>query len=169
MDDRHPSRPTWSVAQGAQSGVDDVPLLKNTALVIAILTRVPQRVKLEGLSGFRIRADAITFDSSEPHYGGKAEVAKATLKRGGGSDEQQVAVKKIRHYDDISERKFVNEFVHEVDIMARLSHENIVRVIGFVEDLEEGKAWIILSWEPNGNVSEFLATGEWEIPERISL
>ncbi|KIO18889.1 hypothetical protein M407DRAFT_31446 [Tulasnella calospora MUT 4182] len=53
--------------------------------------------------------------------------------------------------------------------MAGLSHENIIKLIGFVEDLQEGKAWIVLSWEPNGNVSEFLATGEWEIPERISL
>ncbi|KIO28401.1 hypothetical protein M407DRAFT_44005, partial [Tulasnella calospora MUT 4182] len=50
-----------------------------------------------------------------------------------------------------------------------LSHENVVRLIGFVEQLEQGEAWIVLSWEPNGNVSEFLATGEWEIPERISL
>ena len=53
--------------------------------------------------------------------------------------------------------------------MAGLSHENIVELVGFVEDLEDGKAWIVLSWEPNGNVSEFLATGRWEIPERVSL
>ncbi|KIO17619.1 hypothetical protein M407DRAFT_32694, partial [Tulasnella calospora MUT 4182] len=35
--------------------------------------------------------------------------------------------------------------------------------------LENGIAWVILSWVPNGNVSEFLATGDWEIPERVSL
>ncbi|KIO23994.1 hypothetical protein M407DRAFT_47576, partial [Tulasnella calospora MUT 4182] len=60
-------------------------------------------------------------------------------------------------------------FVHEVEVMARFKHKNIVRLIGFVEDLENGTAWIVLSWEPNGNVGEFLATGDWEIPERISL
>lgn len=54
-------------------------------------------------------------------------------------------------------------------MMAGLSHENIVRLVGFLEDLENGTAWIVMSWEPNGNVSEFLATGKWEIPERISL
>lgn len=53
--------------------------------------------------------------------------------------------------------------------MAGLSHENIVRFIGFVEDLKNEEAWIILSWEPNGNVREFLASGDWEIPERLSL
>ncbi|KIO18019.1 hypothetical protein M407DRAFT_32314 [Tulasnella calospora MUT 4182] len=126
--------------------------------------------RLNRLSGFRIHTDAILFTSSKPHgSGGNAEVVKATYKRGNGSDQQQVAVKKLRYYSEINKRKFGNELVHEVDIMARLSHENIVRLIGFVEDVREGKAWIVLSWEPNGNVSEFLATGEWEIPERISL
>ncbi|KIO20230.1 hypothetical protein M407DRAFT_81831, partial [Tulasnella calospora MUT 4182] len=57
----------------------------------------------------------------------------------------------------------------EAEVMARLSHENIIRLIGFVEDLHNGKAWFVLPWEANGNVSEFLATGEWEIPERVSL
>ncbi|KAG8930010.1 hypothetical protein FRC01_003403 [Tulasnella sp. 417] len=129
-----------------------------------------RRVRLDRLSYFRIHTDAIYFLSSEPHgCGGKAEVVKATLKQGDGGHEQQVAVKKLRYYDDINERNFSNEFVHEVDVMARLSHENIVKLIGFMEDLEAGKAWIILSWEPNGNVREFLATGEWEIPERVSL
>ncbi|KIO23967.1 hypothetical protein M407DRAFT_50287, partial [Tulasnella calospora MUT 4182] len=60
-------------------------------------------------------------------------------------------------------------FVHEVEVMAGLSHENIVRLVGFVEDFENGTAWIVLSWEPNGNVSEFLANGNCEIPERIFL
>lgn len=54
-------------------------------------------------------------------------------------------------------------------MLAALSHENIVQLIGFVENLKHDKAWIVLSWEPNGNVREFLASGEWEIPERLSL
>ncbi|KIO18585.1 hypothetical protein M407DRAFT_31776, partial [Tulasnella calospora MUT 4182] len=128
------------------------------------------KVKLDRLSGLRFHTDTINFTSSEPHKcGGKAEVVKATFKRGEGSAEQQVAVKRLRYYDDIDEQKFGNEFVHEVDVMARLSHKNIAKLIGFVEDLKEGKAWIVMSWESNGNVSEFLATGEWEIPERIAL
>lgn len=35
--------------------------------------------------------------------------------------------------------------------------------------MENDKAWVILPWESNGNVREFLASGEWEIPERVSL
>lgn len=103
--------------------------------------------------------------------------SKSNIERGDGSDEQQVAVKKLRYYDVIDGRKFGNVGtmvfrlcwlfttflhlgIHEVDVIARLSHKNISKVIGFVEDLEEGKAWIILLWEPNGNISEFLAAGE---------
>ncbi|KIO18021.1 hypothetical protein M407DRAFT_32316 [Tulasnella calospora MUT 4182] len=126
--------------------------------------------RLDRLSDFRIHTDTIVFTSSKPHgSGGKAEVVKATYKRKYWSDKQEIAVKKLRYYHDVNQRKFGNEFVHEVDIMAHLSHENIIKLIGFVEDLQEGKAWMVLSWEPNGNVSEFLATGEWEIPERLSL
>ncbi|KAG8910387.1 hypothetical protein FRC01_006364, partial [Tulasnella sp. 417] len=151
-------------AQGIQIEGEDETELKMSSM------RAAQSVRLDRLSHLRIPTDAIYISSSEPHgYGGKAEVVKATLKQADGSDEQQVAVKKLRYYDDINGRKFGNEFVHELDMTARLSHKNLVQLIGFVEDLEAGKAWIVLSWEPNGNVREFLATGEWEIPERVSL
>lgn len=53
--------------------------------------------------------------------------------------------------------------------MAGSSHKHINRLIGFVEDTNDGKAWIVLSLEPNGNVREFLGKGRWEIAERISL
>lgn len=53
--------------------------------------------------------------------------------------------------------------------MAALFHPNVVDLYGFVEDMEKGDAWILLRWEPNGNVREFLHSGDWEIPERISL
>ena len=37
-------------------------------------------------------------------------------------------------------------FAHEVRLMARLSHPNIVRFVGFVEDMEKGDAWIVIPW-----------------------
>ncbi|KIO18746.1 hypothetical protein M407DRAFT_31580, partial [Tulasnella calospora MUT 4182] len=128
------------------------------------------RQRLAGVSSFRIEATAILFTSTDSHKsGGKADVAQATYRRGNGGDDQVVAVKKVRYHRDMKKKKFENEFVHEVEVMAGLSHENIVRLVGFVEDFENGTAWIVLSWEPNGNVSEFLANGNCEIPERVSL
>ncbi|KAG8899497.1 hypothetical protein FRC01_010492, partial [Tulasnella sp. 417] len=137
----------------------------------AALENTDARFTLDHLSRFRIQADTINFNSTQPHaLGGKAKVIKAALKRG-KSDEQEVAVKKLQYHNETNKEKFSNEFVREVDVMAQLSHDNIVKLIGFVEELHEGdwKAWIIMAWEPNGNVSEFLATGDWEIPERVSL
>lgn len=53
--------------------------------------------------------------------------------------------------------------------MKSLSHPNIIKVVGFVEDMGKGHAWMILPWEGNGNVREFLQSGEWDIPEQMSL
>ncbi|KAG8930655.1 hypothetical protein FRC00_001036 [Tulasnella sp. 408] len=60
-------------------------------------------------------------------------------------------------------------FVHELSLMATLSHPNVIKLIGFVEDMQQGDAWIVVPLEENGNVQEFLQRGEWDIPERISL
>ena len=60
-------------------------------------------------------------------------------------------------------------FVNEIGLMAPLSHPNIIAFVGVVEEMQKGDAWIILPWEANGNVREFLQSGEWDIPERISL
>lgn len=59
--------------------------------------------------------------------------------------------------------------MHEVEVLASLLHGNIIRLIGFAEELESGEACIVLSWETNGDLRKFLARGSWEIPERISL
>ncbi|KIO26028.1 hypothetical protein M407DRAFT_49644, partial [Tulasnella calospora MUT 4182] len=57
----------------------------------------------------------------------------------------------------------------EVSLLNDLSHPNVVKVIGFVEDPKNGIAWIILPWERNGNLREFVASAAWEFPERLSL
>ncbi|KAG9026100.1 hypothetical protein FS837_004742, partial [Tulasnella sp. UAMH 9824] len=81
------------------------------------------------------------------------------------------AIKKLNWgHDDAEESvKFFKSFVNELSLMAELSHPNIIKLIGFVEDMETYDAWIILPWEANGNVRQFLQSGEWDIPERMSL
>ncbi|KAG8984224.1 hypothetical protein FRB90_005474, partial [Tulasnella sp. 427] len=94
------------------------------------------------------------------------KVVRTTFKKLGWSRERDVAVKILRHGNMNDKKK---EFLREVEILSKLSHEHIISMIGFVEDFEQDKAWIVMPWEPNGNVREFLASGKWEIPERISL
>lgn len=60
-------------------------------------------------------------------------------------------------------------FIRELKVLRKVSHPHVVKFIGFVEDFANGKAWIVFPWESHGNVREFLKTGHWEIPERISL
>ncbi|KAG9040588.1 hypothetical protein FS837_000422 [Tulasnella sp. UAMH 9824] len=86
-------------------------------------------------------------------------------------DERKVAVKKLAWPRDDAERsnKFFKSFVNELSLMASLAHPNIIKFLGFVEDEKKGDAWIILPWEENGNVRQFLQYGEWDIPERVSL
>lgn len=50
-----------------------------------------------------------------------------------------------------------------------MRHANIVKPYGFIENTAEDVAWIILPWQANGNVREFIRSGNWEIPERLSL
>ncbi|KAG9020681.1 hypothetical protein FS837_007967, partial [Tulasnella sp. UAMH 9824] len=123
---------------------------------------------LSSLSEYRILETEIESTGETTGSGGRADVVRANFKRNEG---EQVAVKKTRytHAHSTKNEKLSKEFVHEVKLLARLSHENIVRLVGFVEDLKHQKAWIVLSWASNGNVREFLASGKWEIPERISL
>ncbi|KIO19028.1 hypothetical protein M407DRAFT_83309, partial [Tulasnella calospora MUT 4182] len=60
-------------------------------------------------------------------------------------------------------------FVNELRLLDKLSHPNIAKIIGFVEDVEKSIAWLVFPWEDNGNLREFLRSATWEIPERVSL
>ncbi|KIO26352.1 hypothetical protein M407DRAFT_24317 [Tulasnella calospora MUT 4182] len=128
-----------------------------------------QEERLDRLSKYRIPHTAIGEPEKSCGRGGKAEVVQASFRRSEGGLPELVAVKKLLCGDTTDREVFSKEFVHEVEMLARLSHKNIIRLIGFVEDLQHDKAWIALSWEPNGNVRDFLASGKWEIPEHVSL
>lgn len=55
--------------------------------------------------------------------------------------------------------------------MAKLSHRNIIRLEAFVEDAEKDMFWLVLPWEANGNLREFILFEDYklEVPELSSL
>ncbi|KAG9030402.1 hypothetical protein FS837_003283 [Tulasnella sp. UAMH 9824] len=110
--------------------------------------------RLSRLSDYRIRETEIESIGNPTGKGGKADVVRAKFKRKKGARGKRVAVKKLRCGDSADEEKFSKEFVHEVELLARLSHKNIIKLVGFVEDFKHQKAWIVLDWEPNGNVKD---------------
>ncbi|KAG9043579.1 hypothetical protein FS837_009380, partial [Tulasnella sp. UAMH 9824] len=107
--------------------------------------------RLSRLSEYRVLETDIESVTELSGTGGKGDVVWAYFKRQNEAWGERVAAKKLRCTDTTDEEKFSKEFVHEVEMLAGLSHKNIVRLVGFVEDLKHQKAWIVLSWEPNGN------------------
>ncbi|KIO17802.1 hypothetical protein M407DRAFT_32524 [Tulasnella calospora MUT 4182] len=134
-----------------------------------------ERDLLATLSRMRISTTEIEFIGNGYQAAGTyANVAVATLVRvadKGNDSGKRVAVKMFRFImrEDMTEEKFLRIFVNELRLLDKLSHPNIAKIIGFVEDVEKSIAWLIFPWEDNGNLREFLRSGTWEIPERVSL
>ncbi|KIO33001.1 hypothetical protein M407DRAFT_18158 [Tulasnella calospora MUT 4182] len=131
---------------------------------------------LSGMSSYRIDPSRVKIPDGKPHAkGGQGTIVIGTVvppaEFGTWLTEIKVAVKKFEWDQEDLEisTKFFKSFAHELSVMATLSHPNVVKLIGFVEDIEKGDAWIIVPLEVNGNVRQFLKSGHWDIPERISL
>ncbi|KAG8917019.1 hypothetical protein FRC01_002717 [Tulasnella sp. 417] len=88
---------------------------------------------------------------------------------GGDTSERwkAVAVKKMKISDNLA--RVLGLALREAEFLVGLSHENIVSFEGFVEDISEGMVWLLFPWQDNGNLRTFIASADWEIPERISL
>ncbi|KAG8907279.1 hypothetical protein FRC01_007742, partial [Tulasnella sp. 417] len=148
-------------------------------------SREPKRLRLclravtEALTKWRMQAEDLVFpdDLQDRKGGGTADIAKATISslrsihpdgQSSGAVED-VAVKKFRFGGDVDKRAQVASFANELCLLSELKHNNVVQLIGFVENVEEGVAWILLGWEDNGNLREFIHSQDWVIPERVSL
>ncbi|KIO17386.1 hypothetical protein M407DRAFT_32944 [Tulasnella calospora MUT 4182] len=140
----------------------------------------PRRTKpsalylLEKLNRRRLEVTRINFTASGTQAGkgshGEVVVATLTLDDGTSSESaNQVAVKKFLFGDNVDEEKFLRTFANELHVLNGLDHPNIIKLVGFVEDVKKRIAWLVFPWEANGNVREFLLSGKWELPERVSL
>ncbi|KIO21298.1 hypothetical protein M407DRAFT_29074 [Tulasnella calospora MUT 4182] len=121
--------------------------------------RISPRKLLRSLGHLRIdRARIKPIQSKALDQGGTADVEAATLAPAQSSSSSNT--------DDI---EYFAPFAHEVNLLNDLSHENVVKITGFVEDVEHGVAWMVFAWEKNGNLREFNQSTNWELPERVSL
>ncbi|KIO29009.1 hypothetical protein M407DRAFT_21908 [Tulasnella calospora MUT 4182] len=59
--------------------------------------------------------------------------------------------------------------LREAEFLVKLSHRNIIKLEGFVEDVSKNVIWLVFPWEDKGTLKDFVALHDWEIPERISL
>ncbi|KIO33045.1 hypothetical protein M407DRAFT_18193 [Tulasnella calospora MUT 4182] len=135
----------------------------------------PRKV-LESLSHLRIDGARIKpIEGQSPKAGRTAEVEAAILASAQESDSSEsnekeyVAVKKLRFDGDTDDDRTLAPLADEVNLLNDLSHENVVRILGFVEDAGQGVAWMVFAWEQNGNLREFIRSEKWKLPERVSL
>ncbi|KIO32687.1 hypothetical protein M407DRAFT_18447 [Tulasnella calospora MUT 4182] len=78
-----------------------------------------------------------------------------------------VAVKKMKIADNLE--RVLGLAIREAEFLVELAHENIIALEGFVEDTREDIIWLVFPWGDNGNLRDFVASADWEIPERIGL
>ncbi|KIO18388.1 hypothetical protein M407DRAFT_31961 [Tulasnella calospora MUT 4182] len=138
--------------------------------------RIHPRKVLGCLSHLRIdRARIQPVEGQDTKAGGTADVEAAILAPAQSSsspksdDKDYVAIKKLRFDEDTDDDRALAPFVHEVSLLNDLSHKNVVKIFGFVEDVEQRVAWMLFVWEKNGNLREFIRSAKWELPERVSL
>ncbi|KAG9019835.1 hypothetical protein FRB90_003424 [Tulasnella sp. 427] len=138
--------------------------------------------KLDKLSKWRINREALDLVQREREFhGGSASVSLAQLIPGQIEDKKAetstqevsetarkyVAVKKFKLADDKNLERLLA--VREIEVLSDLSHANIIKLTGFVDDIAKNIVWLVFPWEENGNVRDFLTGVNLEIPERISL
>ncbi|KAG9042961.1 hypothetical protein FS837_010191 [Tulasnella sp. UAMH 9824] len=142
--------------------------------------KICPRQVLESLGHLRIERTRIQrIGNSAGTEGGSADVEAAilvpaqTATCSGSDNTEYVAVKKLRFAEDERDDRVLaaspGPFAHEVKLLNDISHTNVVKIVGFVEDIALGIAWMVFSWEKNGNLREFVRSASWELPERAWL
>ncbi|KAG8894608.1 hypothetical protein FRC01_012873, partial [Tulasnella sp. 417] len=97
----------------------------------------------------------------------KSEDAIEDYEQEASERQKVIAVKKMRVQGDLG--RVLGLTLREAEFLVELAHENIIPLEGFVEDVSKDIIWLVLLWAENGTLKAFIASRDWEIPERISL
>ncbi|KIO33146.1 hypothetical protein M407DRAFT_18008 [Tulasnella calospora MUT 4182] len=167
----------YDVDPNPSPGSDQGRLQRNSQLPAKL------RDKMENLAKWRIATSSIEFpeDVLELH-GGHATVSRAFLTPSSknkwdmsSSDTQippkrkVVAVKKMKITAEKNMERVLGLTLREAEFLTHISHPRIVELDGFLEDVSNGIIWLVFPWEDNGSLRDFVASKEWEIPERLAL
>ncbi|KAG8995436.1 hypothetical protein FRB90_000184 [Tulasnella sp. 427] len=130
------------------------------------------------LGTFQIdRGRVVFFNNDHTSGGGYGIVLKAELHESAylpswlaAHPPQMVAVKQLRMSAAGVTPDLKRAFTKEILVWSSLAgHPGIARFLGFYADFKRSDAWLISPWEPNGNISEFLARHQLEVPEKLGL
>ncbi|KAG8950128.1 hypothetical protein FRC04_007983 [Tulasnella sp. 424] len=127
--------------------------------------KISPRATLDALSWLRISGERIIIPKT---LGVKARGASASVQlaillppkdeHSGHRSAQGhfVALKQFRLDDDKGDKAGLAPLAHELSILRNLKHKNIVRGLGFVENVAQGIAWIVLPWAAKGNLKDYV-------------
>ncbi|KAE8710721.1 putative receptor-like protein kinase [Hibiscus syriacus] len=93
---------------------------------------------------------------------GRGGFSNVYLAKLSGSDQRQGAVKIHARSDRLNQ-----VFKQELDILLRLRHHNIVKLLGYCDDLDEGA--MVFEYVPNGNLQEKLHLLSWKTRTAIAF
>lgn len=150
----------------------DIPLPVGSDSGVEFKPSAKLRTRIAKLARWRIESSDIIFPEYAWEFdGGHATVSRAMMKITGEPNFYRgLAVKKMRIADDTDLSRVLGLAIREAEYLAELNgHPNIVEFKGFVEDISKGIIWLLFPWASNGNLKDFVAQLDWEIPERIWL
>ncbi|KAG9040395.1 hypothetical protein FS837_000690, partial [Tulasnella sp. UAMH 9824] len=131
------------------------------------------RRRLEELAHWRVDPALINFSTGATEFdGSRAIVSRALL--GFSSDGVRDQAMELSGLNIVTVKKMKGPSGNgstrrEAEFLVQLSHEYIIKLQEFVEDMSRKMIWLVLPWEENGNLKDFIASQEWEIPEQIYL
>ncbi|KIO17285.1 hypothetical protein M407DRAFT_33062 [Tulasnella calospora MUT 4182] len=82
---------------------------------------------------------------------------------------KDVAVKKLKIENKDDRERVLKLALREAGFLTELNHGRIIKLEGFAVELANDRIWLIFLWHEHGNLKDFVASQDWEIPERICL
>ncbi|KAG8900396.1 hypothetical protein FRB99_006089 [Tulasnella sp. 403] len=120
---------------------------------------------LKALAKYHIQIEKISCDDRPFATGGFGSVYRAVLEE--ASDRKHVAVKKLEFPSDKEPLHIKISLARELRVWERLTHPNILPLVGFV--LDDDNCWLISPYMPEGNIQHYLDTKKPLYSQRLAL
>ncbi|KAG8899556.1 hypothetical protein FRC00_001291, partial [Tulasnella sp. 408] len=131
---------------------------------------LPAISALPCLSRYRMDRNDVDQLGEKVGRGGHADLMAGRVLlhvQGSQAIEKNVVIKAVRDVDGGNESLMT--FAWEIGLLSQISHPNIITLLGFIEELHNGIAWMIVPRAIHGNVRKFLQSAAWALQHRISL
>ncbi|KIO29608.1 hypothetical protein M407DRAFT_227403 [Tulasnella calospora MUT 4182] len=130
------------------------------------------------VSHLRVEKHSLRFHDQFSHiYGGYAEILCATFEEGREPQipalqfrGQVLAVKQLRAWGGNFERtRIAVRLAREIRVWSSLHHPNVLPLLGFFLSDDRDIAWLVSSYQPHGNVTQYIRKVNPGVGRRLGL